>query len=69
MKHVHELDFGTDSEEQNQRLAYILYQLGGQDQVYEAVNKGIVDHDKWDVCEPCEIKSPFLNDTCLVCGS
>ena len=58
--------------EQNQdqhQLAYILYQLGGQDEVYEAVNKGIVDHDKWDVCEPCDTNSPFLNNTCLVCGS
>ena len=59
----------TDGIEQNQRLAYILYQLGGQDEVYEAVNKGIVDHDKWGVCEPCDTNSPFLNNTCLVCGS
>ena len=64
-----EIDFGTDGIEQNQRLAYILYQLGGQDEVYEAVNKGIVDHDKWGVCEPCDTNSPFLNNTCLVCGS
>ena len=50
-------------------LAYILYSFWGQSKVYDAVNEGVIDHDTWAYCEPCDCESPFLRKSCLVCGS
>ena len=50
-------------------LAYILYSFWGQSKVYDAVNDGVIDHDTWAYCKPCDCESPFLMKSCLVCGS
>jgi hypothetical protein len=45
-----------------------IYEQGGQYAVYEyAKSKGITS---WDICEPCEDRTPNTEDfSCLVCGS
>lgn len=45
-----------------------VYDKGGQYAVYEyAISKGITS---WDVCMPCEDRTPNTDDSsCLVCGS
>ena len=48
---------------------YKLYKKGGQHLVYDYVNQGLLKHDKWGYCEPCEIDSPIYDDSCLACGS
>ena len=53
----------------NERKAYKLYKKGGQHLVYDYVNQGLLKHDKWGYCEPCEIDSPIYDDSCLACGS
>ena len=53
----------------NERKAYKLYKKGGQHLVYDYVTKGLLKHDKWGYCEPCEIDSPIYDESCLVCGS
>ena len=53
----------------NGRNAYKLYKKGGQYLVYDYVNQGLLKHDKWKYCEPCEIDSPIYDDSCLACGS
>jgi hypothetical protein len=53
----------------NEKQAYRLYRKGGQHLVYDCVTKGLLKHDKWGYCEPCEINSPIYDDSCLVCGS
>lgn len=45
-----------------------IYEQGGQYAVYEyAIKKKITS---WDVCKPCEDRTPNTKDfSCLVCGS
>lgn len=57
------------SKETNQDIfdeAYKIYTDKGQDAVFVYANeKGL----EYAYCSPCEIDSPSLEDTCLVCGT
>ena len=53
----------------NYEKAVKIYEEGGQYRVYDAVNDGVLTCDKWEHCEPCEDKTPFEDNTCLVCGT
>lgn len=59
----------ADIEEQFDK-AYEIYtdRKGGQFAVFDAVEDGILKATSWQWCEPCEIKSPILKGSCLVCG-
>ena len=59
----------ADIEEQFDK-AYEIYtdRKGGQFAVFDAVEDGILKATSWKWCEPCEIKSPILKGSCLVCG-
>ena len=63
-----EIDFANDEWNQDERLAYILYQFDGSQAVIDAVNRGKIRHDKWATCDGCDAELPFLNDECLACG-
>ena len=63
-----EIDFANDEWDKDERLAYILYQMDGEQAVFDAVNRGKIRHDEWAVCEGFGTESPFLNGTCLVCS-
>jgi len=63
-----EIDFANDEWNQDERLAYILYQFDGSQAVIDAVNRGKIRHDEWAICMGCDAERPFLNDECLACG-
>lgn len=46
-----------------------IYEKCGQYAIYDAVLNGVLQHTSWKKCEPCEDRTPFENNTCLVCGS
>ncbi len=53
----------------NYEKAVEIYQKFGQYAVYDAVNKGELNHDEWLKCIPCETETPFHDKVCLVCGT
>tara|TARA_Y100001960_G_C14702111_1_gene842233 strand:- start:387 stop:716 length:330 start_codon:yes stop_codon:yes gene_type:complete len=65
---VAEIDFANDEWNQDERLAYILYQFDGSQAVIDAVNRGKIRHNEWAICMGCDAERPFLNDECLACG-
>jgi len=63
-----DIDFANDNWNQDERLAYILYQMDGSQAVIDAVNRGKIRHNEWTICMGCDAERPFLNDECLACG-
>ena len=53
-------------------IANFIYELTGQHSVIDFAEMlqelGHFSFD-WEVCEPCECFSPYLDNACLVCGS
>jgi hypothetical protein len=46
--------------------AYEIYEKHGQDAV---IAWGIKKNLPFHYCEPCEIESPFIGNSCAVCGT
>lgn len=44
------------------------YEAGGQYAVFDWVKENYPNAN-WAVCPPCETETPYLAQTCLVCGS
>jgi len=53
----------------NYERAVQVYEDGGVNAVFEAVDDGFLVADGYHHCEPCELTTPHEGSTCLVCGS
>jgi len=46
-----------------------IYESSGQYGVYDAVRRGQLLSDSWQICQACDDNTPHEEDTCLVCGT
>ena len=53
----------------NYEKALEIYEKSGQYAVYDAVKNNILKADGWSDCIPCEDRTPYHDQCCLVCGT
>ena len=53
----------------NSQKAVQVYEDGGMNAIFDAVECGYLKADSMRDCEPCECRTPHEGDTCLVCGT
>jgi len=53
----------------NYEKAVRVYEDGGMNAIFDAVECGWIKADSMRDCTPCEYRTPHEGDTCLVCGT
>lgn len=53
----------------NYDLSVAIYNAHGVKGIYDAIEDGRLEYDRFQYCTPCEANHPHEDDTCLVCGT
>ena len=53
----------------NYEKAVQVYEDGGMNAIFDAVESGFLKADSMRDCTPCEYRTPHEGNTCLVCGT